>query len=128
MKGIKRRMLALMLALAMLAAEAVMVSAAELPEASTYQDEGIALSNTNPATGFSYGIVQPPKTRSTVVGEGLRLRSGPSTSYPVIEIMDYGDTVVIDWSTSSQVSGWYFVKRLATGTWGWASSDYILVC
>lgn len=62
-----------------------------------------------------------------VEGDGVRLRSGPSTSYSVLELMYNGEYVSIDFSTSYQQSNgtWYYVKRIKTGTWGWVKSDYI---
>lgn len=126
MRKIVKRVIGLVLALTLLAAEAGLVGAAELPQVEVQQDGTITVEDTGLGDGFVYGIVQPPKTRGTVIEEGVRLRSGPSTSYPVVELMYYGEKVIIDRTTSAQVSGWYYVKRLKTGTWGWASSSYIM--
>ncbi len=62
-----------------------------------------------------------------VDGDGVRLRSGPSQDYAVLELMYNGEYVSIDFSTSySQSNGtWYYVKRIKTGTWGWVKSEYI---
>ena len=127
MRRIRKRVVGLVLALTLLAAEAVLVSAADLPGVQArQQDEGTTSNDSNPGEGFEYGVVQTPKTRSLVVEDGVRLRQGPSTSAPVLELMYCGETVLIDRTTSSKVPGWYYLKRLSTGTWGWASSDYIM--
>lgn len=62
-----------------------------------------------------------------VYGDGVRLRSGPSTSYSILELMYNGEYVSIDFTTSYRQSNgtWYYVKRIKTGTWGWAKADYI---
>lgn len=126
MRKITRRVIGLVLALTLLAAQATLVGAAELPQTHSQQDEIITADNKELGDDFVYGIVQPSKTRSMVAEEGVRLRSGPSTSYPVLELMYSGEQVIIDRKTSSQVSGWYYLKRLKTGTWGWANASYIL--
>lgn len=126
MRKITRRVVGLLLALTLLAAQAALIGAAELPQAQSQQDEIITAANEELGDDYVYGIVQPPKTRGMVIEEGVRLRSGPSTSYPVVELMYSGERVIIDRTTSAQVSGWYYIKRLKTGTWGWASSSYII--
>lgn len=62
-----------------------------------------------------------------VNADGVRLRSGPSQDYSVLELMYYGEYVRIDFTTSySQSDGtWYYVKRIKTGTWGWVKAEYI---
>lgn len=126
MRKITRRVIGLVLALTLLAAEATLVGATELPQTQAQQDEIITADNVELEDDYVYGIVQPSKTRSMVAEEGVRLRSGPSTSYPVLELMYSGEQVLIDRKTSSQVSGWYYLKRVKTGTWGWANASYIL--
>ena len=127
MRKMEKRMIGLVLALTLLVAEAVFASAAELPDVQTGQQvETLSSDNSTLEEGFEYGVVQPPKTRSMVVEDGVRLRQGPSTSAPVLELMYYGEKVIIDRTTSDKVPGWYYLKRLNTGTWGWASSDYIM--
>lgn len=127
MRKMEKRIVGLVLALTLLVAEAVLVSAAEWPNVQTGQQvETLSSDDSTLEDGFEYGVVQPPKTRSVVVEDGVRLRQGPSTSAPVLELMYYGETVLIDRETSNKVPGWYYLKRLSTGTWGWASSSYIL--
>lgn len=126
MRKITKRVVGLLLALTLMAAQAALIGAAELPQAQSQQDEIITADTEELGDDYVYGIVQPSKTRSIVLEEGVRLRSGPSTSYSVLELMYSGEQVLIDRKTSSQVSGWYYLKRVKTGTWGWASSSYIL--
>lgn len=126
MRKIVKRVIGLVLALTLLAAQTTLIGAAELPQAQSQQDEIITADNVELEDDYVYGIVQPSKTRSMVAEEGVRLRSGPSTSYPVLELMYTGERVIIDRKTSAQVSGWYYLKRLKTGTWGWANASYIL--
>lgn len=127
MRRMRKRVIGLVLALTLLVAEAAVVSATELPDMGIEQQtETLASDDSNPGEGFEYGVVQTPRTRSTVVEDGVRLRQGPSTSAPVLELMYCGETVLIDRTTSSKVPGWYYLKRINTGTWGWASSDYIM--
>lgn len=63
-----------------------------------------------------------------VIGNGVRMRSGPGTSYTIKELLYYGETVSINWTvTYSHSDGtWYYVMRTKTGTWGWVKEDYIL--
>lgn len=62
-----------------------------------------------------------------IVGNGVRLRTGPSTKYSVLELLYDGEYVSIDFTTSFKKSNgtWYYVKRIKTGTWGWVKSDYV---
>lgn len=56
-----------------------------------------------------------------VTGDGVRLRSNPSTSATILEKMYRGEYVWIQYLNS----GWYYIQRIKTGTWGWVSSSYI---
>lgn len=62
-----------------------------------------------------------------VEGDGVRLRSGPSQDYAVLELMYNGEYVSIDFTTSYKHSNgaWYYVKRIKTGRWGWVKADNI---
>jgi len=61
------------------------------------------------------------QTFSTVTGEGVRLRSAPSTSAAILELMYSGETVTV-----CAMSGtWYYVQRAKTGTYGWVSGSYV---
>lgn len=74
---------------------------------------------------ISRGLGSP---NGEVVGNGVRLRTSPSTSGTVIELLYYGERVSIDLTTSTSKSdgSWYYVMRIKTGTWGWVSADYIM--
>lgn len=63
-----------------------------------------------------------------ICDNGVRLRTAPSTSATILELMYNGEHVLIDFKTSfSQSNGtWYYIKRIKTGTWGWVSRDYVI--
>lgn len=83
--------------------------------------------------GYVYGTVVIVQTlgagdpNADVENDGVRLRSAPSTSSTVLELMYAGETVSVDFVTSNKKSdgSWYYVKRLKTGTWGWTKAQYI---
>ena len=122
-----KRLACLLMALGMLAAEVVMVGAAELPEVQPVSQTQVFDSEETDGNSLVVGVVQVPMTRGagTIVEDGVRLRKGPSTSATILELMYVGELVYIDLSTSASVSGWYYVQRGKTGTWGWAKADYI---
>lgn len=120
-----KRLACLVLAIGMLAAETIMVGATSLPEVQPVSQTETADSE---VTGLVEGVVKAPiMTRGlgALVEDGVRLRKGPSTSAPILELMYVGEKVYIDNTTSSAVSGWYYLQRVNTGTWGWAKADYI---
>lgn len=61
-----------------------------------------------------------------VVGDGVRLRKGPSLTSTVLELMDKGEVVSINVDKSQLSKGYYYVKRMKTGTRGYASTKYII--
>lgn len=61
-----------------------------------------------------------------VVGDGVRLRKGPSLTSTVLELMDKGEVVSINVDKSQLSKGYYYVKRIKTGTRGYASTKYII--
>jgi uncharacterized protein YgiM (DUF1202 family)/uncharacterized protein YjdB len=61
------------------------------------------------------------KTTYYINGSYVRIRKGPGTNYDIIKELDYNTTVTI---LSTANSAWYQVK-LADGTIGYVSSDYI---
>ena len=64
-------------------------------------------------------------TLATVIGDGVALRSAPSTSATRLELMYKNETVHVDINYNG-VNGWSRVKRIeTTGTVGYASSAYI---
>ncbi len=61
-----------------------------------------------------------------VIGDGVRLRKGPSLTSTVLELMEKGEVVSIDVDKSQLSKGYYYVKRIKTGTRGYASTKYII--
>lgn len=69
-------------------------------------------------------------TTHTVNGEinnnGVRLRSAPSTSATILELMYDGELVWIDWDAYGTGGlNWHRVQRIKTGTYGWVSKEYV---
>ncbi len=62
-----------------------------------------------------------------VMGDGVRLRKGASLTSTVLELMDKGEVVSINLDKSRLSKGFYYVKRIKTGTKGYASSKYIFL-
>lgn len=62
-----------------------------------------------------------------IVGNGVRLRSKPSTSGTILESMYDGEEVWIDFDKSWAESNgtWYYITRLQTGTKGWVDARYL---
>ena len=122
-----KRLACLLMALGMLAAEVVMVGAAELPKVQQVSQAETSDSGDTDGGDMVSGVVQVPMTRGMgdVIEDGVRLRKGPSTSATILELMYSGEYVTIDTTTSASVSGWYYVQRRKTGTWGWAKAEYI---
>ncbi len=58
-----------------------------------------------------------------VTGDGVRLRANPNTSSTILELMYWGDEVLIDLENSTMT--FYYVKRVSTGTCGYVSRDYV---
>ncbi|MEH2951587.1 SH3 domain-containing protein [Candidatus Merdisoma sp. JLR.KK011] len=58
-----------------------------------------------------------------VLGDGVRLRSEPSTSAPVLELMYYGEPLIV--SQAYVAPGWMKVQRVKTGRWGYVSDKYV---
>ena len=62
---------------------------------------------------------------ASVAGDGIRLRKSPSKSATILELMYRGEPVLINYTKSSGKGSWFYVKRMKTGTWGWAYRQYI---
>jgi hypothetical protein len=63
-----------------------------------------------------------------VVGNGIALRTGPGASNTILERMYNKEKVKVNLTKSNREcpSGrWYYLQRTKTGTWGWASTEYI---
>jgi uncharacterized protein YraI len=59
---------------------------------------------------------------SETAGNGLRLRTGPSGNYRIIEVMPRGDRL----KAFGHSGNWIKVRHLATGSVGWASLTYVV--
>lgn len=132
-----KRIGCMMAALCMLFLECASVSAKEMPAAKTVAPVS-ALSRMaefnqcdTDGDGLVYGIVSVPSIQplaaqnGEVMDNGVRLRNKASTSGTILELMYKGEAVSVNITISTTVSGWYYLKRLKTGTWGWAKADYI---
>lgn len=126
-----KRLACLLLALGMLAAEAVTIGAAELPEVQSVSQVETADSGETGEDGLVIGIVQVPMTREAggVIRNLVRLHKGPDSTSLILETMSLGETVYVDMDSSAVIpSGqWLYVKRDKTGTWGWVLRDYIAI-
>lgn len=111
------------------------VKAAEVPVTITSPDQlnNLRQYDTN-GDGLVYATVNINSvTASQVTGSqngevsanGVRLRAGASSTATILELMYNGEAVCIDFGASATANGWYYLERLKTGTWGWASTSYI---
>lgn len=57
-----------------------------------------------------------------VIGNGVRLRSEPSTSAPVLELMYNGESLIV--SQAYVAPGWVKVQRVKTGRWGYVAEEF----
>lgn len=64
--------------------------------------------------------ITPLNTTATVNVNLLNMRTGPSTSYPIMHTLWKGNTVAV----IGQSNGWYQI-RLSDGRVGWASGQYM---
>ena len=62
-----------------------------------------------------------------VTGGGVRLRSKPSLSAPILALMYEGEevSVVMSKITTNSDGTWYYLYHIKSDTWGWASANYI---
>lgn len=63
----------------------------------------------------------------TVTGGGVRLRTKPSLSAPILALMYEGDqvSIVMSKTTTNDDGTWYYLYHIKSGIWGWASANYI---
>lgn len=93
----------------------------------------LVITNIDEETSIATAIICPASTNSyiigDVVGDGVRLRSEPSETATILELMYFGEEVYVDLSNShvsDYVFDWYYIQRKdTTKTWGYASSQYI---
>lgn len=88
-------------------------------EAEVVEDE-----NHNYVVGY---IVAPVaySEDGTVTADGVNLRKELNTSSTILEKMYWGEQVIIDLDNSTMT--FYAIKRVKTGTRGYASKDYIQI-
>ncbi len=126
-----KRLACLLLALGMLAAEAVTIGAAELSEVQPMSQSETSDSGEADGDNYLVGTVQMPLTRSSgdVIGNQVRLRKGPDSTALTLETMNFGEIVFVDKVTSANVptGQWLYVKRMKTGTWGWVLREHIYI-
>lgn len=70
-----------------------------------------------------FSAVTRAAANGLVDGSGVRLRKKPSSSATILELMNSGEYVNIDRIKST--ANWYYLQRLKTGTFGYASKQYI---
>ena len=63
----------------------------------------------------------PVRISGIVLDDGVRLRSGPSTSATILELMYSGESVAV----LSLGNTWSYVRRIKTGTYGYCKTQYI---
>lgn len=67
-------------------------------------------------------------TNGEVDGNGVRLRAKASSTAKVLELMYNGEAVAVNIGKMEEKGNtiWYYLKRIKTGTWGYANSNYII--
>lgn len=98
-------------------------SIGSIPVFAAESDE-FGVENDNYVVGY---IVAPMafSENGTVTGNGVNLRREPNTNSTILEKMYWGEQVIIDLDNSTMT--FYAVKRVQTGTKGYASRDYIQI-
>lgn len=101
---------------------AVVVGICTVVPVTTFAQEDVTTSEDN-----SDLMVAAVIANGEVTGDGVRLRSTPSTSGTVLELMYTGEKVHVDTTkiTTSGGTKWYYVTRIKNGNSGWVSSAYI---
>ncbi len=126
-----KRLACLLLALGMLTAEAVTIGAAELPEVQPESQAETADSGETEGDNFVIGTVQMSMARSSgeVIGNQVRLRQGPDSTSLTLELMKFGEQVIVDKERSAVIPGgqWLYIQRNLTGTWGWVLREHIYI-
>lgn len=86
---------------------------------SDVQSDSMIMASSKASSNYAGG-------NASVMGDGVRLRKSPSKTATILELMYKGEPVLINYTKSSKSKGWYYVKRIKTGTWGWVDKNYIL--
>ena len=132
--SVMKRLVCMAAVLCLIVLESSSVKAAELPvTVSLDQLDNISQYDTN-GEGLVYATIQTDSLATSlnsgfqngeVTNNGVRLRNQPSSTAAILELMYNGEAVCINYGVSSGGSGWYYLMRIKTGTWGWASTSYI---
>ena len=132
--SVMKRLVCMAAVLCLIVLESSSVKAAELPvTVSLDQLDNISQYDTN-GDGLVYATIQTDSLATSlssafqngeVTNNGVRLRNQPSSTATILELMYNGEAVCINYGVSSGGSGWYYLERIKTGTWGWASTSYI---
>lgn len=96
-------------------------------EVADNSSEGLVLAEVVVPQEEVFAVVTRATTGGTVDGDGVRLRASASSGATVLELMYNKESVAVDKGASVSKNGvlWYYLKRVKTGTWGYADSDYI---
>lgn len=126
-KNFIRYLLLTMMSLIMILSFSTNASAAELNNDVELNEVDIQVLSYDETTNRSLAVVTASHSANgEVSGNGVRLRATPSSTGQVLELMYDGEYVWIDWSTYGQGGySWYHIQRIKTGTYGWASINYI---
>lgn len=108
-------------------------SLAYAQETETDMGAVLVVTDIDEKTNIATAIICPTSTSSyiigDIVGDGVRLRSAPSDTATILELMYFGEEVYVDLSkshVSDYVIDWYYIQRKdTTQTWGYTSSQYI---
>lgn len=114
MKNIKKMMVYLLAIIVSISVNGTLVNAAENKEVTEQH--------------YVVGYIFPSSTYSfdedgLVWADGLRLRTEPNTNSTILELMYFGEEVLINLDKSTMT--FYYVKRVKTGTKGYANAQYI---
>ncbi len=85
----------------------------------------LAVVNADGEIGMSPVSCYSTTMKGHVYGDGVRLRKAASLTSTVLELMNKGEVVSIDLDRSKLDKGFYYVKRIKTGTKGYASTKYV---
>lgn len=129
MNIMKKSMLMVMLGICLLFVGNVKAEASSVKaDATAVETEGYVQATVEVPEETVMSTVARIAANGEVDGDGVRLRAKASSTATVLELMYDGESVAIDLGNSVNKNGklWYYLKRIKTGTWGYANSDYII--
>ncbi len=126
MKRILKSIMAGALCLGMLCSISVNAEAANKTAESSVSEEIVMAEITIPKEVVMSNVARVA-SNGEVDGNGVRLREKASATATVLELMYNGEAVYVNRSKSVTKGNtlWYYLKRIKTGTWGYADSDFI---